>query len=130
MTKSLAAGAVVRDAGGRILLVLRGRAPQAGRWSLPGGRVEVGESLTQAVEREVLEETGLVVRALHEWGRIEIHGDGHVYDVHDFAAEYVSGTLAAGDDARDARWFAADELLDLPLSAGLVDHLERWGAYP
>lgn len=84
----------------------------------------------QAVEREVLEETGLVVRALHEWGSIEIRGDGDVFDVHDFAAEYLSGTVVAGDDARDARWFAADELLDLPLSAGLVDHLKRWGAYP
>jgi len=131
VTRILAAGAVIKDADGRILLVLRGRPPQAGCWSLPGGRVEPGESLPQAVEREVLEETGLVVRALHEWGRIEIPGDGaDVFEVHDFAAEYLSGTLVAGDDARDARWFAVEELGDLTTSEGLVDHLGRWGAYP
>ena len=121
---------MIRDTGGRILLVLRGRPPQAGCWSLPGGRVEPDESFAQAAEREVLEETGLAVRALHEWGRIEIPGEGDVFDVHDFAAEYLSGTLAAGDDAVDARWFTAEELVDLPTSAGLVVHLERWGAFP
>lgn len=135
MTRILAAGAVIRDGGGRILLVLRGRPPQAGRWSLPGGRVEAGESLAQAVEREVLEETGLVIRALHEWGRIEIPGEGDlfegdVFEVHDFAAEHLSGTLVAGDDALDARWFTADELLGLSTSAGLVELLGRWGACP
>ena len=131
MTTILAAGAVIRDSSGRILLVLRSRPPQAGCWSLPGGRVEQGESFPQAVEREVLEETGLVVRALHEWGCIEIPGDGtDVFEVHDFAADYLSGTLVAGDDARDARWFTAGELGDVTTSAGLVGHLKRWGAYP
>ena len=131
MTRILAAGAVIRDFDGRFLLVLRDRPPQAGCWSLPGGRVEPGESPQQAMEREVLEETGLVVRALREWGRIEIPGEGtDVFEVHDFAAEYLSGTLLAGDDARDARWFTAGELLDLTTSVGLVDHLGRWGAYP
>ena len=131
VTRILAAGAVVLDTDGRILLVLRGRPPQAGRWSLPGGRVEPGESLAQVVEREVLEETGFVVRALHECGRIEIPGDGaDVFDVHDFVVEYLSGTLVAGDDARDARWFTAHEVVDVPVSAGLMDHLRRWGAFP
>ena len=56
-------GAVVHDAAGRLLLVRRGRDPHRGRWSLPGGRVEAGESPEQAIEREVREETGLTVRA-------------------------------------------------------------------
>src|SRR3954466_12295448 len=72
-------GAVVRDAAGRLLLVRRGHAPGRGLWSLPGGRVEPGESVEQAVAREVREETGLTVRAGAPVGRVTILGVGVVY---------------------------------------------------
>ena len=106
----------------KILLVLRGKAPARGVWSIPGGSVELGESLQEAAEREISEETGLVVRAKEpvftfdtvkrdEKGRVRFH-----YVVVDLLAEYVSGVLRAGDDALDAGWFSAEELENMELS--------------
>jgi 8-oxo-dGTP diphosphatase len=121
-------GAVVRGNDGRLLLVRRGQAPSAGTWSLPGGRVEPGESDAEAVIRELHEETGLRVRPGALVGSVRVPApDGEVYDIHDYAAEVVGGTLAAATDASDARWVAADELTDLPCSPGLVEALRGWG---
>ena len=117
----MCAGAVVRDADGRLLLVRRGHAPSVGLWSLPGGRVEPGESPAQAAAREVLEETGLEVDVRDLLASVRI-GD---YLVHDFAADVVGGTLRAGDDATDARWCSFDEAELLPLTPGLLDELRR-----
>ena len=117
------AGAVVRDAAGRLLLIRRGREPAAGLWSLPGGRIEPGESAAEAAAREVREETGLDV----EVGRVLIEaviGDG-LYRVRDFAATVTGGTLQAGDDAVDVRWVDIAELPSTPLSPGLLDELDR-----
>jgi 8-oxo-dGTP diphosphatase len=124
----LAAGAVIIDAQGRVLLVLRRHDPQKGRWSIPGGSAEPGERLEHTAAREVLEETGLHVRVGEElWSlRLPI-GDGRVYEVHDFAATVVGGDLAFGDDAADARWVAPAELDDLPLTADLASYLRRAG---
>jgi ADP-ribose pyrophosphatase YjhB (NUDIX family) len=122
----LCAGAVVRDREGRLLLVQRGHAPSFGLWSVPGGRVEPGETPERAAAREVLEETGLLV----EVGRLlaSVHiGD---YLVHDFAAEVVGGSLAAGDDASDVRWCSFEEAELLPLTPGLLDDLRRMLADP
>lgn len=118
------AGAVVRDAAGRLLLVRRGREPSAGLWSLPGGRIEDGETAAEAAAREVLEETGLTVTVGALLASVEI-GD---YLVHDFAATVDGGTLRAGDDASDARWCRDDEAALLPLTPGLLDELRRMGA--
>lgn len=121
-------GAIVRDDSGRLLVVLRGQEPSAGTWSIPGGRVERGESDDDAVAREVREETGLVVRAGALVGTVERPGlDGEVYDIHDYAAERVSGNLLAASDAADARWVTAAELLALPCAPGLVATLRQWG---
>jgi 8-oxo-dGTP diphosphatase len=132
MARVVAAGAVVRDGHGRCLLVLRSKAPEAGRWSIPGGTVEPGETLAEAAEREVREETGLVVRATRELGCVELpavaHGD--VFEIHDFSADWISGRLAAGDDAADARWFAVEELPLLPLTTDLLAYLTGYGVYP
>jgi 8-oxo-dGTP diphosphatase len=110
----VAVGAVViRD--GRVLLVRRGKAPASGLWAIPGGSVRLGETLKQAAEREILEETGLTIRAADPLLTFEsIHRDaaGRVrfhYVIVDLAAEYVSGTLAPADDASDARWFSRAE---------------------
>jgi ADP-ribose pyrophosphatase YjhB (NUDIX family) len=117
------AGALVRDDEGRLLLVRRGREPSAGTWSLPGGRVEPGESAAGAAGREVREETGLEV----EVGPVLIEAviwDGR-YRVQDFAAVVVGGELRAGDDAADVRWVDVDALASMPLSPGLLEELRR-----
>lgn len=116
-------GAIVRDEAGRLLLVRRGHAPAAGRWSLPGGRIEPGETAEQAVAREVLEETGLLVRVGPVVGRVELDR----YDIADHACTVEGGTLVAGDDAADARWVAVEHLEDLPLTDGLAATLRAWG---
>ena len=122
-------GAVVHDGHGRLLLVRRGHEPHRGRWSLPGGRVEAGESAEQAVEREVREETGLVVRAGAPVGRVQIPGNGLVYEVLDLACTLVDPTAApaAGDDATDVLFADAAVLHGLDCTPGLVETLRGWG---
>ena len=118
------AGAVIHDESGRILLIRRGRPPSAGRWSLPGGRIEAGETAEAAAAREVHEETGLEVDIGPLLGTAVI---GH-YRVHDYAATVRAGNLRAGDDAADVRWCDEDEATLLPLTPGLLDELRRMGA--
>jgi 8-oxo-dGTP diphosphatase len=124
-------GAVIKDPDGRLLLIKRGNEPGAGLWSLPGGRVEPGETDEQAVTREVREETNLTVECGRLLGRAELPGPGEtVIDVSDYVAVVTGGELAAGDDAADARWAAAADLECLPLTSGLAGYLAAWGAYP
>jgi 8-oxo-dGTP diphosphatase len=113
-------GAVVwRDE--RVLLIRRGRPPRLGQWSLPGGAQQVGETLLEAVAREILEETGLVAKRVsflttvdlierERGGRIRYH-----YTLVDFTAEAPQGEAVAGDDAAAVAWFALDELATLGL---------------
>lgn len=123
-----AASAVITDPDGRVLLVRRGNDPQRGRWSVPGGRVEAGESLEQAAAREALEETGFRVEVGRELWRVVVPaGGGREYDVHGFAANVVGGTLAPGGDATDARWVAPGDLDALVVTVGLRDLLRRAG---
>jgi 8-oxo-dGTP diphosphatase len=117
------AGAVVRDAAGRLLLVRRAHEPALGLWSLPGGRIEPGETAEQAAAREVREETGLSV----EVGALLCTADLGPYVVADFAATVVGGTLRAGDDASDARWCTPEDVRALPLSPNLLPVLEDLG---
>jgi len=115
-------GAVaVRD--GALLLVRRGHEPEAGRWSLPGGRVEAGETLAQALEREVLEETGLEVRCGALLGWVERIGPGHHFVILDFFVEAASGALRAGGDATEAAWVALPVVAGLDLVEGLAGFL-------
>jgi 8-oxo-dGTP diphosphatase len=124
-------GAVIKDPAGRLLLIRRGHEPAAGLWSLPGGRIEPGETDQQAVVREVLEETGLSVECGRLLGAVELPGpDGTVIDVSDYLAVVTGGELAAADDAADARWVTAAELAGLPLTDGLTGYLAAWGATP
>jgi len=111
----LGASALVRN-GDRVLLIQRGRAPDAGLWSLPGGRVEAGERLEDAAIREILEETGVAIDGLQQIDMVEIirHDAAGTLTAHFvlvvFAGRYVSGTPRAGDDAAAAAWFRGDEM--------------------
>jgi ADP-ribose pyrophosphatase YjhB (NUDIX family) len=109
-------GAVVLDRGDRVLLVKRGQAPLKGEWSLPGGVVEVGETLADALTREVLEETGIeievgpvleVLDRIHrsEDDRIEYH-----YVIVDYLCRPRGGRAVSGSDADEVRWVGASDL--------------------
>src|SRR4051812_30224262 len=117
------AGAVVRDARGRVLLVQRAHEPGRGLWALPGGRLEPDEDARTAAAREVLEETGLSVTVGAELLTVAL-GD---YDVTDFAATVIGGELRAGDDASAVRWCTLDELTTLPLTPSMYDALPALG---
>jgi 8-oxo-dGTP diphosphatase len=122
---------VIKDRDGRLLLIKRGHEPGAGLWSLPGGRIEPGETHQQAVAREVLEETGLDVTCGRLLGTADLPGlAGAVIAVSDYLAVVTGGELAPGDDAADVRWVTAAELDRLPLTNGLTGYLAAWGAYP
>lgn len=124
----LAASAVVMNTRGEVLLVLRSKEPQAGRWTVPGGRVEPGETLEDAAVRETFEETGLRVAVDHEvWSLDLANGADEVYEIHDFLAHVVSGEVVAGDDAADVGWFGRQEMEAMPLTDDLLGYLTRHG---
>ena len=129
MRPEMCVGAVaVRD--GRLLLVRRGHGPAAGEWSVPGGRVEWGETLAAAVVREVAEETGLEVlcEGFADWA--ERIGEHHHYVIADFWVAVVSeGQPVAASDAAEARWVPLEELDDLHLTSGLSDFLRNIGVF-
>jgi 8-oxo-dGTP diphosphatase len=128
-------GAVINDDDGRLLLILRGHEPGKGLWSVPGGRNEPGETDQQALVREVHEETGLEVACGPLLGAVERPGlAGAVIEIRDYAAVVTGGTLAAGDDAADARWVTAGEAEALDangrLTTGLLEALRSWQVLP
>ena len=129
----IAVGAIVVD-GDRLLLVRRGRGAAIGKWAPPGGRVEFGERLHDAVVREVREETGISVTidALAGWA--ERTGDApgpHHYVILDFfATPNGSTTLVPGDDADDARWVPLADVPSFDLVDGLRDFLVAAGTLP
>jgi 8-oxo-dGTP diphosphatase len=125
------AAGIIFDEAHRVLLVKRGRAPDAGSWSVPGGRCLPGELAEQACIREVAEETGLVVRVLRLAGSVHRQGPADVtYAIDDFVCDVIGGALQPGDDAADARWVSREGLENLPLVPGLKAALEGWGLLP
>jgi ADP-ribose pyrophosphatase YjhB (NUDIX family) len=127
----VAVGLVARDPAGRLLLVERGNPPHQGRWSLPGGRVEGGETIAAAAARELAEETGLEAAVGEIAGIVERIGEGFHYLIVDLWAELPDGAvpMAAGD-AADARLVGLDELPAYPLSPGLAGFLAGIGCWP
>ena len=115
---------------GRILLIRRGRPPSEGLWAVPGGKVRLGETMTDAVRREVLEETGLKVRPERVIWAGDSIGPGNPPEWHyclvDFLCSVEGGDLVAGDDAADADWvdLVGAHALDLtPTMFELIDVL-------
>jgi 8-oxo-dGTP diphosphatase len=114
-----------------ILLVQRGHEPNKGKWTIPGGLVELGESLEQAVHRELLEECGITARLLDRLNVFEYiqHDDNarvkYHYIIVDYLAEYLKGKLQAGSDIDQASWIAIDEVQSFDITDGLkpaIDH--------
>lgn len=135
---TVAVGGIAFDDQGRVLLIQRGRPPSAGRWTIPGGRVESGETLAEACARELAEETGLVVQVgplVEVLERIGRDPDGNAdsgstalqyhFVILDFLVHVRGGRLAAAGDARDARWCTTADLAALPLTEGLEPVIER-----
>ena len=125
----VAVGAVVfKD--GCVLLVRRGQPPAEDLWAIPGGSVEIGETLREAAEREILEETGIQIRAskpIYTFDVIDRDTAGKVrfhYVIVDLAADYVRGEPLPGDDALEARWISAEEINGLEVSAATLKLLK------
>lgn len=123
-------GAVVLD-GSRVLLIKRGHAPLKGQWSLPGGGVEIGETLEQAIAREVTEETGLTVDvgpmvevldriSRDDEGRVEYH-----FVLVDFICRPLGGVLKGASDADDAAWVALSDLARYEVAAVTVGVIQK-----
>ena len=118
--------------GDQVLLVQRGKEPDIGTWSLPGGAQELGETLEQAVRREVLEETGIeisqpmlvdtvdLISPAKDGGAIEYH-----YTLVDFTADAVGGDLKAGDDAADVKWVDTKQLAPYKLWHKTIEMIDK-----
>lgn len=120
--------------GDRVLLIRRGREPLKGEWSIPGGMLELGESLEDGVRREVLEETGLKVRSLEAlivFDRIQRNGKRvqYHYVIVDYVCRRTGGRLKAGSDVLGARWVKREELPNYritPKVASVISDAFEW----
>jgi 8-oxo-dGTP diphosphatase len=112
---------VVVGKDGRVLLIRRAAPPGRGQWSLPGGKVEPGETPSAAVVREVREETGLDVRVIDELGVVTYDGEGFSYSIHEHLCDVTGDQARAGDDADAVRWTLPEELEALGVSAATRD---------
>jgi 8-oxo-dGTP diphosphatase len=116
-----AVGAVVIEKE-QVLLVKRKFPPQKGKWAIPGGLVKLGETLQEAAQREIKEETGLIIKAkepIHTFDLIEQNPQGKIlfhYVIVDLLADYIDGEVTPADDASDAGWFRPDEIEGLDIS--------------
>ncbi len=126
----VAVGAVVFKQN-RILLVKRGKPPGRDQWAIPGGSIQLGETLQQAAEREILEETGIIIQAgdpIFMFDLIQKDRSGVIrfhYIIIDLIAHHRGGHLIAGDDALAAGWFLATELEHMPVNHKTLELIEK-----
>jgi 8-oxo-dGTP diphosphatase len=127
-----AVGAVVID-GGRVLLIKRKYPPKKGKWAIPGGSVNLGETLQTAAEREIREETGLTIEAkqpIYTFDLIEHDSEGRIlfhFVIVDLHAEYISGEPYPADDVIEARWFGPGEIEGLDITENTKKLLIKTG---
>ncbi len=111
--------------GGALLLVRRGRGPNAGRWAVPGGKIDYGETMREAVVREVREETGLEVEVGEVVWVGDAFGEGDPpawhYTLVDFRCRVIGGELTAADDALEVAWVPLEEVLDRPVTPTMTE---------
>lgn len=126
----LGVGAVVFH-DNRVLLVKRNKPPYQYQWAIPGGKVRYGESLRDAAEREIREETGIIIEAGEPIYTFEVikKSQPH-YVVIDLAARYISGTPQANDDACDAAWISATDMVNIEVNQITKDLLKAKYAFP
>lgn len=124
-------GVVIKD--DKVLLVRRGKSPAFGEWAIPGGSVELGETLQQAVERELREETGLTVKAgevCHVFDAVKRDDEGRIrfhYVIIDLMTNHVSGEPAPASDVTEAAWLSFAELENRPVNASTLQLLRKLG---
>jgi 8-oxo-dGTP diphosphatase len=125
---------VIKD--GKVLLVKRGVDPKKGLWAIPGGSLKLGETLQEGAEREIMEETGITIRAkepVYSFDFFERDGDGRVrfhYVIVDMMADYIGGEVQGADDALEARWVSPDELKYLEVSRNTLKILDSLKIFP
>ncbi len=123
-------GAIIIE-NARVLLIKRGQPPLLGEWSIPGGMLELGETVREAAIREAQEETGLTVEPGELLGVFDrvIHDEGNRVRYHyvliDFLCRRISGEVLAAGDADDARWFTQEEAAKLPLAKDTAEVVRR-----
>lgn len=125
---AIGVGAILLDGKNRVLLIRRGQPPALGRWSVPGGRLEPGETLAQACRREVLEETGLEIELGPIIAVVERIQEGFHYVILDFIAALRQPDRSipcAASDVSEARWVPLTQLSDYPLVEGLAAVIEK-----
>jgi 8-oxo-dGTP diphosphatase len=117
--------AIIRD--GRVLVTQRARGPGTGVWSMPGGVVEAGETLTEALVREIQEETALTIQPVALAGHREVvvrDGDGRAsrhFVILCFASRWIAGEPQLNEELSDARWLRPEELAELKTTEGLAE---------
>jgi 8-oxo-dGTP diphosphatase len=125
----LAVGAIV-VADGAMLMVQRGQELARGLWSVPGGRVEAGEYLNDALKREVLEETGIDIEVGALAGIFEVIGERHYVILDYLATTSAKADPVPGTDAADARWVPLEEIPSLECTPRFVETMRAWGVLP
>lgn len=130
-----AAGAVVVREDGRVLLIRRGRPPGAGDWTLPGGKIEAGETPAETIVRELREETGLHVEVVAVLRVVDVDRERFSYAIHEHLCVPSPGepeTLCPADDAAEARWVQPADLAQYSVTpavaAVVAEALARWKA--
>ena len=132
ITPRVGVGAItIKD--GKVLLVKRGIEPSYGLWAIPGGKLKLGETLQECAARELLEETGIMIKVgacIYVFDLLERDDKGKIkfhFVVVDFAADYISGEPKGADDALEARWLSGEELSNLPVSQNTLAALRSIG---